>query len=183
MSKQILCTLGPASLNAFTITRLTELKVDLFRLNLSHTDLRQLEEFVALIRKYSEVPICFDSQGAQVRTGTFRNREAKLSVGATVNVVSAPTVGTEEVIPLYPSSVVGQLRAGDLVSLDFNHAMLQIISTDGVCRAKVVCSGTVGTNKAVSIDRQISLPALTDIDVAAMSIARWLSPGNLLAPK
>ena len=37
-------TLGPASMNEKTIVRLEELNIDLFRINLSHTDTKDLQE-------------------------------------------------------------------------------------------------------------------------------------------
>ncbi len=39
MNKEILCTLGPASMNDLVISRLEDLGVTLFRINLSHTPL------------------------------------------------------------------------------------------------------------------------------------------------
>src|SRR3989338_6087489 len=69
MGKQILCTLGPASMNEKVISRLSSLGVSLFRINLSHTKLGDLPEQIEFIRKYTAVPICLDSEGAQIRTG------------------------------------------------------------------------------------------------------------------
>lgn len=174
MAKRILCTLGPASLDARTIRRLTELKVDLFRLNLSHTDPARLEEWVALIRTHSDIPICFDTQGAQVRTGTFAGREVLLEADITVEMAPAPAEGTARLVPLYPASVIPQLAIGDLVSLDFHSAVLQVIEVGDRCRARVLCAGVVGSNKAASIDRVLALPPLTEVDRAAMAIARRL---------
>ena len=71
MTKKFICTLGPSSLNVRTIERLNHLKVDLFRINLSHTPVEQISPIVELIRAHSTVPICLDTQGAQARTGDF----------------------------------------------------------------------------------------------------------------
>ncbi len=68
---KVLCTLGPASLNKNTIERLHEREVDLFRINLSHTPLEKLAETIECMQKYSTTPICLDTEGAQVRTGTM----------------------------------------------------------------------------------------------------------------
>ncbi|MCA1847020.1 MAG: sulfate adenylyltransferase, partial [Actinobacteria bacterium] len=69
MKIKILCTLGPASLRGDVIRALEERGVDLFRINLSHTPPEAVEPTIALIRRYSNVPICLDTQGAQVRCG------------------------------------------------------------------------------------------------------------------
>ncbi len=83
-NKTILCTLGPASLNAETIQRPDQFGVDLFRLNLSHTRVDQLEGLIGLIRTNSNVPICLDTQGAQVRTGPLPDDEMTLTRSMTV---------------------------------------------------------------------------------------------------
>ena len=74
MSKRItnvLCTLGPASLNRRAIERLDQRGVDLFRINLSHTPLDRVAETIETIQAFSKTPICLDTEGAQVRTGVM----------------------------------------------------------------------------------------------------------------
>ena len=90
MSKKIkiLCTLGPSSLNPSVIRRLSEEEVDLFRINLSHTSLESLEKYIKLIKSSSNVPICLDSQGAQVRIGSLREQKLQLNAGSIVDLVS-----------------------------------------------------------------------------------------------
>ena len=69
--KEILCTLGPSSINKRVIERLSDLGVDLFRINMSHTDIDDIKSLIQKIKKYSSVPICIDTEGAQIRTGKF----------------------------------------------------------------------------------------------------------------
>ena len=68
MEKIILATLGPSSLNKRVITRLSDIGVNLFRINLSHTSLEELPEVIGFIQSISETPICVDTEGAQIRT-------------------------------------------------------------------------------------------------------------------
>ena len=49
--KEILCTLGPASMNKRVIERLTDLGVDLFRVNMSHTEIDDLSTIIEKIRQ------------------------------------------------------------------------------------------------------------------------------------
>jgi pyruvate kinase len=71
MPKEILCTLGPASLNERVIQRLEELGVSLFRINLSHTEIRDLPSTIRFIGERTTVPLCLDTEGAQIRTSRF----------------------------------------------------------------------------------------------------------------
>ena len=170
-SKKIICTLGPSSLNPRVIRRLDELKVDIFRLNLSHTPLDRLEEYVELIMRNSEISICFDSQGPQVRTGMMHDGTIELRYGRILELVSSNEVSDIRQIPLYPFQVISILEIGDLISLDFDTVLLQVIQKDPTCRARVIVGGMVGSNKAVSIiDSTIPLPCLTDVDRSAFKL-------------
>ena len=172
MSKKILCTLGTTSLNPQVIRRLAELNVGLFRLNLSHTPPNRVAEFVRLIRGNSDTPVCLDTQGAQMRTGSFATGSINLETGTIVELVAAPEMGDETRIPIYPAIVLPQLIMGDLFTLDTDAVPLQVIEEAPNWRARVLSRGNVGSNKAASIDRTILLPHLTDADREAIEIGR-----------
>ena len=67
MNTKILVTLGPASLNKEKVEKLTKQNVDLFRINLSHTNLEDVERVIKKIHSWTHVPVCLDSEGAQIR--------------------------------------------------------------------------------------------------------------------
>ena len=72
MSKvELLCTLGPASMNDRVINRLEAIGVDLFRINLSHTKLDDVARVIRFMQQRTSVPLCLDTEGAQVRTGAL----------------------------------------------------------------------------------------------------------------
>ena len=176
MTKKVLCTLGPASFDGETIERLDELGVDLFRLNLSHTPVERLDELVELIREHSDVPICLDTQGAQVRTGALAGGTTLLPYGDLVSLVPSSSAGDQAAVSLYPASVLEQLRVDDLISVDFDTALLQVVEVGAVCRARVLSSGTIGSNKAASIiGRDVDLAPLSDADLAAIEAGRRLN--------
>src|SRR3954468_18093195 len=104
MKIKILCPLGPASLRGDVIRALEERGVDLFRINLSHTPPEAVEPTITLIRRYSTVPICLDTQGAQVRGGKMAGGPS-LAAGTTVNLCAADVMGSAERMTLWPASV------------------------------------------------------------------------------
>ena len=169
--KKILCTLGPASMNEKVIQRLGRLGVDIFRLNLSHTELSDLESQIALIRRYTQQPICLDTEGAQIRTGRLGPKQVFLKLNSVVRFVRKPIVGHVQEMNLYPLEVYDQLEKGDILYLDFNSVMVQItqVSYESIM-AQVLVEGIVGQNKAVVIKRPIRLPSLTTKDRQAIEV-------------
>ena len=167
----IICTLGPASLNDKVISRLEELGVTLFRINMSHTKVSDLREIIAYVQRQTRVPLCLDSEGAQIRTGTIADGSVMLREHAIIHAYDDYIVGDSEKINFYPQGITNKLEIGDLVSIDFNAALVQVIAKKpGEVTLCVLNGGQMGQNKAVSVHRKITLPALTDKDREAISI-------------
>jgi pyruvate kinase len=172
MKIKILCTLGPASLEGDVIHALDSAGVDVFRINLSHTPLESVEDTIALIRQYSSVPICLDTQGPQVRCGNIRG-DVTLDKGAHVVLTAESVAGTNRKIMLWPASVFDGLERGARVSIDFDGAVLMVTSVGyGSASAVVSNPGRVRSNKAVAIDPSPVLPALSDTDLSAVELGR-----------
>jgi pyruvate kinase len=172
MKIKILCTLGPASLRGDVIRALEERGVDLFRINLSHTPPEAVEPTITLIRRYSNVPICLDTQGAQVRCGKMAEGTV-LSAGTTVTLCAADLMGSAERLTLWPASVFQSMRPGDLIHVDFDGALLQVMDVaadHGSAAAVVLEGGRVKSNRAVVMDPPPSLGPITDKDVTAIEI-------------
>ena len=108
---EILCTLGPSSLNKLTLKKLENIGVNLFRINLSHTELKELNNLINFIQKHSSVPICIDTEGAQIRTRLKKNLH--LSNNQELNVYF-DFKNNPDCLNLYPYDVLNQLKI-DLV--------------------------------------------------------------------
>jgi len=168
---KIFCTLGPSSMNREIIAKLDNLGIDMFRVNLSHTDIDKLEETISKIRQHTDKPICLDTEGAQIRVGYVKNNDISLIENSIVRIVKRKIVGNSSKISLNPPSSVEQIVPGDLISIDFDSVLLQVIEcTHDSVIAKVVSGGTVGSNKAVTVDRLIKLPAISTKDEMAIKI-------------
>ncbi|MFH1441054.1 MAG: pyruvate kinase [Candidatus Omnitrophota bacterium] len=178
---KVLCTLGPSTLNEIYLRRFSEIKVDLLRINLSHTELDSLEDTILFIRKHTSIPICLDSEGAQIRTGRFMENDVYLEENKVVQLNKKMNGGTSDDFSLYPDYVLDKFELGDLLSIDFNSAVIQVIKRDidGNMMARVLSPGKIGNNKAVTLDRDIGLLPLTDKDKKALAIGRRLNINNV----
>jgi pyruvate kinase len=169
---QLICTLGPASLEPAVIRQLDARGVNLFRINLSHTALEDLVATIKLVRRNSGAPISLDTEGAQVRCGSVVP-DLVLHDGDQIDLLAEDVEGTAERMTLRPGSAFDALRPGSHLSMDFYGVTLRVTET-GSARARAVVDrgGRVGSNKAVTVDPAPRLPALTEKDIAAIAIGR-----------
>ncbi len=174
----IICTLGPASLDPDVIRRLESRGIGLFRINLSHTALDDVEATIQLIRRCSGVPISLDTEGAQVRCGPVVP-DLILEEGSEIELVSDEVVGTAGLLTLRPTSAIQSLSSGAHVCIDFHGAILRVVETRiGAARTVVERGGRIGSNKAVTVSPPPSLPAVTEKDEAAIAIGRRMGVEN-----
>ncbi len=173
--KKILCTLGPSSANPRMIERLEQAGASLFRVNLSHTNLEDIADTVNRIQEATDIPVCLDTEGAQVRTGRINGGAITLNDNAVLRAERQSVSGNTDRFNFYPLSIVSQLIVGDFISIDFNSVLVQVVETDksGVAM-RVLNGGVIGSNKAVTVQRPLELAPLTDKDVAAIEIGRSL---------
>ena len=173
LDTELLCTLGPSSMNEATIRRLTEAGVTLFRINLSHTALEDLPGVIDTVQSFTDVPICLDTEGAQIRTGALPDDRQALRENEFIRVVGTGHRDGEREITLHPDHVVGELEVGDILSIDFNSVLAQVVENgDDSCMLRVLTGGRIGRNKAVTLQRPIALAPLTGKDRAAIAVGR-----------
>jgi len=171
---KILATVGPASLKEFIIRNMDVAGVDIFRINLSHTKIKDLPAIIKNLQKWTEKPICLDTEGAQIRTGKIKNGQTEVKNNDILFLTSAGVLGDKYHIPLYPIAPHKFLQLGDIISIDFLSVIVQIIQIKGkkVC-ARVLSGGRIGSNKGVNISgRQISLSPFTEKDSKALELSK-----------
>lgn len=171
LTKEILCTLGPASLNDRVIGRLTELGVSLFRVNLSHTALEDVARVVEFIQTRTSVPVCLDTEGAQIRTGHIVDSPFEARENTLIRIPQRRVPGDARTFNLHPIDIAERFQIGDFLSIDFNSVLAQVVDFEGdTAILRVVNGGVVGKNKAVTVERDIVLPPLTEKDLQAVRI-------------
>ena len=170
MSK-IICTLGPQSLNK-EFLKFSNKKIHLLRLNMSHLSLNKLSKAIIFIRKYSTVPICIDTEGAQIRIQVKRKKFFKKNQTFYIS-------NKRKNIKLYPEYVLNNLKKGDILSIGFSNLYVKIIKKNENALCKVISSGFLENNKGVHlVNRKIKLNYLTAKDLEAIEIGKKLKIKN-----
>ena len=170
---KLICTIGPSSSNPYVLRRMKQLGVSLLRINMSHTSIEQLDKAVKSIRAATDIPICIDTEGAQIRTGKVVNNNLELKQGAIIELTKKNIIGDSQILTLTPDSIFNQIKIGTMLFLDFNKVTILIVDTTetGSFLAKVMQTGRIGSNKAVNIDKDIDLPSITKKDLKAIQYA------------
>ena len=169
---KILSTLGPASLKKEIIQKLDVLGVDIFRINLSHVGLDVLEQIICTIKEATSKQICIDTEGAQIRN-RYMEKNVQVKENALIELTSQEVLGNERLLSLSPTFAVDLIEEGSFVSIDFDSVFLHVIEKKpGKLIAKVLSGGTIGSNKAVTVDHPVALPVLSEKDEKAIELAK-----------
>ena len=166
--REIFCTIGPSSLNK-DFLKFSNKKIDLLRLNLSHINISKLESNIKFIRKYSNVPICIDTEGAQIRTKV--NKKKNLKKNDLIKIYK-----NSPQFKLYPNETYDQLKKNDILEIGFNGLKIKILKKKfDKIYSKVINSGLLENSKGVHlINRKIKLNFITRKDAEAIKIAKKL---------
>ena len=175
---KLFITLGPSTLNKNFLNSINSKYVKLLRINLSHTKIKDLKKIVLFIRKHSNIDICFDTEGAQVRTSKVINDKKQLTRNQIVHINKSNISNNH--ITLTPNNIYKKLKLGDTLDIDFNSAKIKVIDENSSrYKCKVIESGSIGSNKSVSVSRSINIPPFTDKDIKAFELANNLNIKNI----
>jgi pyruvate kinase len=179
MSHKILVTLGPSSMSEGVVKKCAAHGVYLFRINLSHTPLDAIAPAIAQIRHWTDIPICLDSEGAQLRNQKMIGEDVTFTEGGSVNIHFKPLVGDANNISFAPVGIARQLIVGDEINLDFDHVRLRVTEINAEnAIAAVTSGGIVGSNKAADVERDLDFEPLTKKDTEAIKIGLGLGIKN-----
>jgi len=168
MKKQIIVTLGPASFDERIVKRMTRSGADYFRINLSHTEVKDYKKIINRVSAWTDKPVCPDTEGAQLRTGKINNKSKfiQLTENQEVCFVSDNGKHKENEIPIANFSPMKIFQIGDLVKIDFDSVLIHISKKlNDKIFGKVLESGVIRSNKGIALDREVKLPCFTEKDI------------------
>jgi len=176
-NKKIIATLGPSSLKSNVIKKMDLYGVDIFRINLSHTDIEHFESIIKKVQSWTSKPVCPDTEGAQLRTGVIKGKKSTIKIENhnIIEFVGSSDYSGGNKIPLSVKSPDKILQIGNVLKIDFNDVMVQVVEINKnrvFCR--VISGGIIGTNKAIHIDENLLLPNFTEKDKQAFKISNKL---------
>lgn len=177
MNPKIIVTLGPSTKTEDSLRQIKNLGVDFVRVNMSHSEISDLEYFIGLAKKVG-LPFIIDTEGSQVRSGKLRENPTYFKENQLIKLFAEEIIGNSGGLSLKPSFIIGQLEKGDLIQIDFDTLVLQVEDISpvslGHILARVIAGGWAGSNKAVviaqAIPKSFHLPPLTAKDYQAIEL-------------
>lgn len=169
---KIVATIGPASSDRETLTRMIKAGVNVVRLNFSHGKAQDHIDRAVLVREVADacgvkVAIMADLQGPKIRVGKFENGKIQLNNGDKFILDADCELGNQERVGLDYKALPRDLRGDDVLLLNDGLIVLIVERVSGnEIHTVVKIGGELSNNKG--INRQgggLSAPALTAKDM------------------
>ena len=174
MKRKIICTLGPSSFNKSVLLNLKKIGVDIFRINMSHTSISELENLIIYLKKNKIRNICIDTEGAQIRTTKVKNK-IFFKKKQTVKIANFQKYSSKNIINVYPNIDLTKIKSGSVIQIGFDNLEMKVKRKhliQNYITCTVVSEGYLESNKGVHISRNLNLSPLTEKDLQAIRIAR-----------
>lgn len=175
---KIVATLGPASNDIETIGAMIMAGVDVFRINMSHSDHTVLSTLTAAIRTAAaslerNVAVLADLQGPKIRIGLVKGGEVAVIAGSTIKLVSTPCEGDNQSVHLPHPEIFAAAKRGDRLLVDDGKLLLRIEHCSfETLEARVEVGGALRSRKGVSLpDTDLAIGAMTEKDKADLQAA------------
>ena len=171
---KIICTVGPSSLDKATIKKMDESGVDLFRINLSHTNINDFIPLTEKLNNWTDKPVCLDTEGAQLRTSLLCDKII-VKEHDTIEFVKGEELVNKSQIGIRGYDIEKVFKNGDIVTIDFDGVVVQIINNQrSSVLGRVLHSGNIGNNKGINVDRLLRLNSFTPKDKKAFALCQTI---------
>ena len=170
---KIICTIGPASENEQTLTKMCQAGMNVARLNFSHGSHEEHKAKIDLIKKVREkldlpIAILLDTKGPEYRIGTFAEGRVTVCDGDIFTFTVDDVQGDASRVSVNYKGMIKDLQVGDRIQV-CNGMMvfevLELTGNDAVCRC--LTGGEMSNRKSMSFPNKVmSGPYLSQQDKA-----------------
>ena len=170
---KVVCTIGPASENVETLTKLAQAGMNIARLNFSHGTHEEHLARIKMVRQVSEstginLGVALDTKGPEIRLGNFVNDTEEYQIGEIVYIEKAECEGTHERFHIQVPELFDGLASGNEILINDGKMRLTVLENDGnelKCRVEV--AGPISSHKGCNVPGvKLSMPFLSEKDEA-----------------
>ena len=158
---KIICTIGPASENAETLSEMCNAGMNVARLNFSHGTHEEHKKKIELIKETREqlgmpIAIMLDTKGPEYRIETFENGKILLEDGDEFTFTTKNIVGNGSIVSVNYKQLMENLDIGDKILVNNGLVILQVISLDKEnAKCKVLVGGELSNRKSMNFPGKV----------------------------
>ena len=168
---KIICTIGPASNNKETFSKMAESGMDIVRLNFSHGSHDDFAKTIAMIKEVRDekkipLPILLDTKGPEFRIGDFKDGKIHLKAGDSFTFTTEDIAGDESRVSVSYKRICEDMLPDDKILL--NNGMM-VFRVKEVSAPNVSCvveiGGELSSRKSMFFpDKELHLDFLSEQD-------------------
>jgi pyruvate kinase len=168
---KIICTIGPASNNKETFSKMAESGMDIVRLNFSHGNHEDFAKTIAMIKEVRDekklpLPILLDTKGPEFRIGAFKDGKINLHCGDLFTFTTEDIEGDATRVSVSYKNICKDMLPGDKILL--NNGMMVFLVKE-VNAPNVLCEveigGELSSRKSMFFpDKELHLDFLSEQD-------------------
>lgn len=152
---KIICTIGPASDNEATLTKMCRAGMNVARLNFSHGTHAEHKEKIDLIKRVREklnlpIAIMLDTKGPEYRIKCFKDKKVTLLDGQKFIFTTEDVLGDETKVSVTYENLIEELNVGDRILVNNGLVIFEVEALEGknaVCR--VISGGEISDKKSM----------------------------------
>ena len=158
---KIICTIGPASENEETLTKMCLAGMNVARLNFSHGTHEEHKATISLIKSVREklgmpIAIMLDTKGPEYRIKTFENKRVTLADGDDFTFTTDDIVGNNRIVSVTYKHLIEELSVGDTVLVNNGLVSFKVESLEGKCaHCKVIHGGELSDRKSMNFPNKV----------------------------
>jgi len=168
---KIVATIGPASNNKDTLTKLIEAGANVLRLNFSHGSHKVHKEVIDMVReiideKGVQVALLQDLQGPKIRVNEVENNGVEIVPGQQLIIGIDEVLGNSQRISTSYKDIVKDAKKGDVILIDDGNLELitEEVNADHLV-TKVIHGGILKSRKGINLPMsKVSAPSMTEKD-------------------
>jgi pyruvate kinase len=175
---KIVCTLGPATSTAPSLTELVDAGMDVARFNFSHGTRAEHSVVYGLVRQIAAdsgraVGVLADLQGPKIRLGEFAEGPVVWADGEQIVITTAECPGDHDRVSTTYGGLSTDVRPGDRLLVDDGKVDLRVLDVSGDdITCEVVHGGPVSDHKGISLPGiDVSVPPLSEKDIEDLKFA------------
>jgi len=175
---KIICSIGPASNNVDTMSKMALNGMNCVRINLSHSthdSALTVIDNVRQVRKLTSQPVAvmYDTKGPEFRTLEFINGGVDLKAGEMIKMTKEVALGNQFQFSVNHPEVINKINIGNHILIDNGLLDLEVIdkSSDFVL-LKALNNGSIKNHKSINVPGvELDIPFISETDYKDITFA------------